>query len=284
MRRREGFARECHGDLHLGNILLEDGAPILFDCIEFNDRLSRIDVLYDAAFPVMDLAVRGRAGPANRLLNAWLDQATGGFPASEWDGLAALPLFLSIRAAIRAHVTAATGEAEMAGLYLAAAQAALEPTAPSLFAVGGLSGSGKSHFARRLAPLVPASPGAVVLRSDEIRRRTGGRHDAEADARVYDEMFDLAARVLGAGRSAILDATFLDPAMRARADRMGARGLWLEGDPALLRQRLAARRGDASEADGAVLDLQLGRDVGEITWQKLPAAGDFERAARQLVR
>jgi len=93
-RRAHGFARHCHGDLHLGNILLEHGEPVLFDCIEFNDLLSEIDVLYDVAFLVMDLDFRGRAEAANPVLNAYLDEAARAFPADLWDGLAALPVML----------------------------------------------------------------------------------------------------------------------------------------------------------------------------------------------
>ncbi len=107
-RRRAGFARRCHGDLHLGNILLENGAPVLFDCIEFNDALSEIDPLYDLAFLLMDLVFRGRREAANRVLNAYLDEAARTFPSSLWSGLAALPLMLSARATVRAHVNAAT--------------------------------------------------------------------------------------------------------------------------------------------------------------------------------
>ncbi len=245
-RRRAGFGRQCHGDLHLGNILLEGGRPIPFDCIEFNDQLSRIDVLYDVAFPIMDLVVRNRDEAANRLLNAYLDEAARGLPPSQWEGLAALPLFLSARAAVRAHVTAATGEHGLAQQYLVAAERFLEPSPVGLFAVGGLSGTGKSTFARALAPLVPDAPGAVILRSDEIRKRLAGvghldplpktAYAPDHDARVYDEMLDLAAAIFRAGRAAIQDATFLEPpSERLRAERLAAQCLgapfdvWLEG-------------------------------------------------------
>ncbi|MGC1303011.1 MAG: phosphotransferase, partial [Caulobacteraceae bacterium] len=94
-RRRDlGFVRRCHGDLHLGNIVVEDGRPVLFDCIEFSDVLSEIDVMYDVAFLLMDLAFRGRAQAANRVLNTWLDESGRSFTAVRFEGLAALPLFL----------------------------------------------------------------------------------------------------------------------------------------------------------------------------------------------
>jgi uncharacterized protein len=297
-RRRADFGRQCHGDLHLGNILLEGGRPIPFDCIEFNDRLSRIDVLYDVAFPIMDLAVRDRDEAANRLLNAYLDEAARGVPSTQWDGLTALPLFLSVRAAVRAHVTATTGEDALAQQYLVAAERFLEPSAARLFAVGGLSGTGKSTFARALAPLVPDAPGAVILRSDEIRKRLMGvghldplpdaAYAPDQDVRVYDEMLNLAAAVFRAGRAVILDATFLAPRERLNLERLAAglgapvTAVWLEADQALLRARLAARIADSSDATLSGLDRQLASDPGPVTWPRISANADFGAAARRL--
>jgi uncharacterized protein len=297
-RRIAGFARHCHGDLHLGNILLENGAPILFDCIEFNDALSQIDVLYDLAFLIMDLGFRGHREAANRVLNAWLDEVARGLPPSLWEGLAALALMLSARAAVRAHVTAATGDASTARSYLAAAEGHLSASPPRLFAVGGLSGTGKTTFARALAPRLPGAPGAVILRSDEIRKRKWladplerlppEAYVAPVHERVYAELFDVAGRLLAAGRSVILDAAFLAPAERggaaavARASGAAFQGVWLEGDQALLRARLDARRGDASDADADVLGGQLARDLGPIEWRKIAAGADFVAAAETL--
>ncbi len=297
-RRRAGFGRQCHGDLHLGNILLEGGLPIPFDCIEFNDQLSRIDVLYDVAFPIMDLVVRNRDEAANRLLNAYLDEAARRMPSTQWEGLAALPLLLSVRAAVRAHVTAATGEDGLAQQYLVAAERFLEPSPAGLFAVGGLSGTGKSTFARVLARLVPDAPGAVILRSDEIRKRLLGvghldplpaaAYAPDQDARVYSEMLDLAAAVFRAGRSVILDATFLAPRERLRVEQLAASlgapvtPVWLEGDQTLLRAHLAARIADSSDATLAVLESQLASDPGPVTWPRISANAEFEAAARRL--
>ena len=296
-RRAEGFARRCHGDLHLGNILLERGQPILFDCIEFNDLLSEIDVLYDVAFLIMDLAFQGRGEAANRVLNAYLDEAARGFPPELWDGLAALPLMLSARASVRTHVTAYQDDPETSRRYLAAARRHLSPPLPTLTAIGGLSGTGKTTLARRVAPGLGGAPGAVVLRSDEIRKRLAGLGPLErlpqeaytprANAEVYDEMQRLGRRILAAGRSVVLDAVFLRPEERTAAGAVAQessvpfRGVWLEGAPDQLRERLAARRGDASDAGPAVLDEQLGRDPGPIAWQKLDAA-DPDKAATHL--
>ncbi len=296
-RRAEGFARRCHGDLHLGNILLERGRPVLFDCIEFNDLLSEIDVLYDVAFLIMDLGFRGRADAANRVLNAYLDEAARGFPPDLWDGLAALPLMLSARASVRAHVTANQHDLTTARRYLKAAARHLRAETPTLTAIGGLSGTGKTTLARLAAPGLGAAPGAVILRSDEIRKRLAGvgplerlppdAYTQQASADVYDEMLRLAQRVLAARRSVVLDAVFLKPDERAAAAAVAGaaaapfRGVWLEGSPEQLRGRLAARTGDASDAGPAVLDEQLVRDPGPIDWQKLDAA-DPETAAAKL--
>lgn len=298
-RREAGWVRRCHGDLHLGNILLEGGRPILFDCIEFNDVLSEIDVLYDVAFLLMDLDFRRRRDAAVRVLSAWLDEGARLLPEGLWPGLEALPLALSVRAGVRCHVQAHGGDLDASRAYLAAALAHLEPVRPVLAAVGGLSGSGKSTFARIAAPGLGASPGAVILRSDEIRKRLWGvgpldrlppeAYDPEVSPRVYGQMFDEAAACLSAGRAVILDAVFMKPEERAAAADVARRaglpfeGLWLEAPAGLLHDRIAARAGDASDADGAVLDAQLTRDLGEMTWRRVDSDGAFEPAAEALV-
>jgi aminoglycoside phosphotransferase family enzyme/predicted kinase len=298
-RRAEGFGRRCHGDLHLGNILLEDGEPKLFDCIEFNDLLSDIDVQYDVAFLIMDLWFRRRLAAANRVLNAYLDETSRSFAASLWDGLTALPLMLAVRASVRAHVTANQAEPAAARAYLAAAAEHLAPPSPQLIAIGGVSGTGKTTLARRIAPEIGAAPGAVLLRSDEIRKRLAGARPTERlpgsayaadwNARVYAEMFALAARCLAAGRAAMLDAVFLRADERAAAKAVAAaagvpwRPIWLQGEPAQLKARLAARRGDASDAGVAVLEQQLALDPGPIDWQ-IGDAADLEGVAAGMLR
>ncbi|MBX3480054.1 MAG: AAA family ATPase [Caulobacter sp.] len=295
-----GWVRRCHGDLHLGNILLEDGRPILFDCIEFNDTLSEIDILYDVAFLLMDLDFRRRRDAAVRVLSAWLDEGARRLPGGLWRGLEALPLALSVRAGVRCHVQAHGGDDDAARAYLSAAIAHLTPVKPALVAVGGLSGSGKSTFARIAAPGLGAAPGAVILRSDEIRKRLWGlgpldrlpaqAYAPEVSPRVYGEMFDNAGALLAAGRAVILDAVFLKPEERAAAARVAAaagvpfEGLWLEAPQPLLEQRINHRTGDASDADVAVLHGQLTRDLGEMTWRRVDSDGAFEPAAEALVR
>ncbi|MFD3263433.1 bifunctional aminoglycoside phosphotransferase/ATP-binding protein [Phenylobacterium ferrooxidans] len=288
-RRAAGFGRHCHGDLHLGNILLEDGRPILFDCIEFNDVLSEIDVQYDLAFLLMDLQFRRRSDAAVRALSAYFDQAARSWGDELRAGMAALPLMLSVRAAVRAHVCAYSGDDAGAVAYLDAAIAHLTPVAPSLAAVGGLSGTGKSTFARLIAPGLGASPGAVVLRTDEIRKRLlGVAPDARLSSAVYspafyqdvyDTMFADARALLAAGRAVVLDATFIQPELRARAQALAAElgvvfhGVWLEAAPDILAARIDGRSGDASDATRATLQMQLDRDIGEVTWTHVDASG-----------
>ena len=295
-RAQAGFSRRCHGDLHLGNILVEQGRPVLFDCIEFNDALSDIDVLYDLAFLLMDLDFRGRREPATRVLSGYLDEAARRFPAELWAGLAALPLMLSVRAAVRAHVSAHSGDAGLGRRYLEAAMAHLAPAPPVLVAVGGLSGSGKSTVARGIAPSLGAAPGAVILRSDEIRKRQVGlgptekapasAYSAQADATVFAELFATAETLLRAGRAVVLDATFLRPELRAgaqaaaRAAGTPFEGLWLAAPAEILEARVAARSGDASDAGVEVLRSQLTRDPGPMDWRVLDAAGPAEAAAK----
>jgi aminoglycoside phosphotransferase family enzyme/predicted kinase len=282
-----GQVRRCHGDLHLGNILEEGGRAIPFDCIEFSDALSEIDVLYDLAFLLMDLGFRGQAGGANRVLNGYLDEAARRFGEAMLEGLILLPLFMSVRASVRAHVSAHNGDPEAARAYVEAALRHLSWPKPELRAVGGLSGSGKSTFARMLAPGLGAPPGAVILRSDEIRKRLWGRKPTEPlppeayaegqSERVYGLMMREAALVLAAERSVILDAVFLKPEERAAAEatarqaRVPFQSLWLDLPVEVMRQRLAARTGDASDADARVLEQQLKRDPGEIGWNRRKA-------------
>jgi uncharacterized protein len=306
-RRQAGKVRHCHGDLHLRNICLLDGKPTLFDCLEFSDALASIDILYDLAFLLMDLVYRGFDALANRVLNRYLDR-TG-----EDDGLAAMPLFLSLRAGIRAHVTATAlaraasqdekqKMAEEARRYLELAHRALAPRHRRLVAVGGPSGSGKSTLAAALAPEFGPCPGARLLRSDVTRKLLLGvapetplpedAYTSEIGHRVYDRLRRKAASALAAGYSAIVDAVSLHPAERnsfaevARAAGAPFFGLWLDAAPAAMAERIRTRRNDASDATPAVLDRQLDHDPGPIDWLRLDAGGDPEKtlaAARRAL-
>jgi uncharacterized protein len=282
-----GYARRCHGDLHLGNILLEGGRPVPFDCIEFDDLLSDIDVQYDLAFLLMDLVFRGRREAAARALSAWLDEAARTFREGLHDGLAALPLMLSVRAAVRAHVAAHSDDPALGRAYVEAAITHLSPPPPMLTAVGGLSGSGKSTFARHVAPALGALPGAVVLRTDEVRKRLArvgptdplppAAYAPEAQALAYARMLDEARALLAAGRAVVLDATFLDHALQGRAQSLAAdagvpfRGAWMTAPLEVLEARVAARSGDASDATVEVLRVQAQRVEPPAGWLRIDA-------------
>ena len=289
-RRDEGFVRRCHGDLHLRNIVLLDGQPTLFDAIEFNDDLSCIDVLYDLAFLLMDLWHRRLTRHANEVMNA----ATTA--PDDIDALSLLPLFLSTRAAVRAKTngTSAALQADqarrrehedLARKYLDMAAALLHPPQPYIVAIGGLSGTGKSTLARSLAPSIGAVPGALVLRSDEIRKRLSGvRPDARlgADAytptmsrRVYGVLVGHAARAVAAGHSAIVDAVFQHGEERGRMEAAAPGvpfvGLWLEAPEQVLIDRVSARRGDVSDADAAIVRMQTAATPAQVGWTRVDA-------------
>jgi len=288
-RTRGGFARRCHGDLHLANILMEHGRPVLFDCIEFNDLLSDIDVQYDVAFLLMDVDFRVRRDAGVRVLSAYMDEAARSFGPALWDGLAALPLMLAVRAGVRAHVSMHAGDVETSKAYVDAAIAHLTPPRPVLAAVGGFSGTGKSTFARAIAPELGRSPGALVLRTDEVRKRLAGAgpvdrlapetYTPDFYARVYETLFEEARAALAAGQAVVLDATFTEPALRDRAEALAAacgvpfHGAWLEAPLAVLEARVGARVGDASDATLEVLHGQVARHAGQaVGWPAVNAA------------
>ena len=283
-RARHGFVRRCHGDLHLSNLCLWQGRPTAFDAIEFSEEIARIDVLYDMAFVLVDLDARGLADHSWRFLSRYMEATR------DYSGLALLPLFLSQRAMVRALTRLAKGRDGAAMAALARRYLEARP-APRVIAVGGLSGTGKSTVARALSP----GAAAVVIRSDSVRKRLAGvapevplgreAYTATANAAVYRRMALDAGRALRAGAPVILDATFADPAMRARAAAVAAAagvpfsGLWLTAPADVLRARIAARVGDASDADAAVLEAQLAHPLGAVDWVEVDAAGAPETVA-----
>ncbi|MGY6411223.1 MAG: bifunctional aminoglycoside phosphotransferase/ATP-binding protein [Alkalilacustris sp.] len=297
-----GFVRRCHGDLHLGNLVVLDGRPVPFDALEFDEALGTMDVLYDLAFLLMDLDRRGLRAAANAVLNRWLDRSG----PVHLPGLAALPLFLALRATIRglvalqraegARLAEAVAARAEAAACLAAAQGYLAPGPARLVAVGGLSGSGKSTLAAGLAAHLGPAPGAVLLRSDRIRKTLAGVAETERLPRasytqaasdcVYAEMRGRAAQALAAGCAVVLDAVHLARAERAAARRLaeaagvGFDGLWLDAPEAVLLDRVSGRRGDASDADAEVVRRQIAAAGAVTDWPHLPGAGAPEEVLR----
>ncbi|MCZ0964065.1 bifunctional aminoglycoside phosphotransferase/ATP-binding protein [Paracoccus benzoatiresistens] len=280
--------RRAHGDLHLRNIVLIGGRPVLYDALEFDETLGTCDLLYDVAFLFMDLCHRGLRRQATVTLMTWLTELEG----SEDTGLAALPLFLAVRALIRAMVLVQTDRAAgTPGLshgeamdYINEAQQFLNPPAPVLVALGGVSGTGKSVLARSLAPRLGAAPGAVILSSDIERKARGTIPDYASSSRtaIYQRLFERARAVLGAGHTVLLDATFLEPQCRAEAKALAQEmavsfcPLWLTASEPILVARVGARRGDASDADAAVVRAQLARAPDAADWTHLDSSGSPE--------
>lgn len=304
-RQEAGYVRRCHGDLHLKNIVLDGGEPVLFDALEFDEDLTEIDVLYDLAFLLMDLCHRGRGEAANAVLNRYVEQdpAADRLAGDSWAGLALLPFFLSLRAGIRAMVgvhglgfVTEAGKADAGHAirdYLALARDALTAKPPMLVCVGGLSGSGKTTVARALAPAIGALPGAIHLRTDVERKRMFGaepttRLDASAYTaavgdEVYSRVLEKASRILRAGHSAVIDAVFSEAPHRAlaesAADKVGAAfiGLWLDADPEQMAARVEQRRGDASDATREVVSRQVRANAGPPpAWTRVDARAGIE--------
>jgi aminoglycoside phosphotransferase family enzyme/predicted kinase len=302
-RERSGKVRRCHGDLHLRNIFLLEGEPCLFDCIEFNDQIATTDILYDLAFLLMDLWHRGYAEFANLVINRYLDET------DEDDGVGALPFFIAVRAAVRAHVIATQAEdagdkaislAGEARSYFQLAQSLLRPVSGQLVAIGGLSGSGKSTLAEALAPRIGAASGARIIESDRIRKAMHGvlpetrlplaAYRPEISAKVYQEMVWRVRLILAEGGTAVANAVFEKAHNRQMIEKAAAEGrhafsaFWLHGDPALLRRRVATRVGGASDATVDILARQVSHETGDIEWLQMDATQPTETLCRDVLR
>jgi len=292
LRAKRGYIRRCHGDLHLSNIAIIQGEPVLFDAIEFDDHLATIDVLYDMAFLLMDLMHYDHKREANVILNRYLCQSDD---ASTLYGLQALPLFLACRAAVRAMVTldrdrlAGERSAAQTQKYLMDALNYLHPPPSHLIAVGGLSGTGKSTLAASLSPMIGPAPGAIHLRTDlerkmmfrtpETRTLPQEAYTKEISGQVYQLINRKAAVALKTGHGVVVDGVFADPTERADIEGVARRlgtpftGIWLAAPRDTLVVRVAARTGDASDATPDIVDLQLCRNTGPIAWTVIDASG-----------
>ena len=265
-RKAEGFVRECHGDLHLGNLVLQEDGPTGFDGIEFNPELRWIDIMSDLAFLSMDLTAHGRPDLAFHLLNRWLEE-TG-----DYEGLALLRFYETYRALVRAKVARLLGNDSRMEAYLDQAEAGLSEMKPALIITHGLSGSGKTTLARR----VSESLKAICLRSDVERKRlhglaplarsrsgleTGLYTEAEAQ-KTYGRLSGLAERALDDGYPVIVDAACLKLWQRDLFKKLARKRsipfliLDCRASLSALRKRIGERQDDASEATQAVLELQ----------------------------
>jgi len=262
-RQFDGHVKECHGDLHLDNLVSVDGEATAFDCIEFDPALRWIDVIDDIAFTVMDFSARKRIDYAFRLLNGWMDR-TGDHGA-----LPALRFSVVYRALVRAQVAHLRGNSTQVSRYLETAVSWTRPSPARLVITHGLPGSGKTFESQRLLE----HEGAIRLRSDVERKRLFGLgmlensrvagvdlYTADVTARTYDRLFELAHNTVRCGYPVVLDAAFLRRDERDRA-RALARELGVpfaivacDAPLAELRARLLDRQGDASEANIAVLE------------------------------
>ena len=291
-RGKQGLIRRGHGDLHLGNIAILDGTPVAFDALEFDPVIASGDLLYDLAFLLMDLVEHDRHAAANQVLNGYYAAARRD---ADYDGIASLPFFMSLRAAIRAMTTASrldvTREAiaRAARRYFDLALQLITPAKPTVLGIGGLSGTGKTVLARALAPSLAPPPGALVFRSDTERKALYGvaeqgrlplsAYGAELSETVYRAIIDKALRVARAGHSAIVDAVFARAAERAAIERAAEvagvefRGLFLVADLATRLRRVSGRSGDASDADAAVARKQEDYVTGPVSWSRIDAAG-----------
>jgi predicted kinase len=297
-RAANGFVRRCHGDLHLANIVLSRGRPALYDAIEFDEAIATVDTLYDLAFLLMDLDRHKLRPAANAVLNHYLWLSA---EPLDLRGLIALPVFIALRAAVRAMVTvdraaqqrgeAREGDLKKARTYLQGALDYLKQPPPQLVAIGGLSGTGKTSVAANLAPSLGPAPGAVHLRTDLERKRLAGvgeferlPHSAyapDARKRVYQMLSEKARLVLSAGHAVIIDAVFADPNVRQDIEKLAReagvpfQGIWLHAVPETLLKRVTERRNDASDATAEIVCAQLKGDHGPLTpdWTVVDAGG-----------
>jgi len=277
-RKKNAFVRECHGDMHSGNMVLQGEAVLIFDCLEFNPNLRWVDVLSEAAFVMMDFMAHQRSDFAWRFINAYLT-LTG-----DYNGLPVLRFYLVYRAMVRAKVAAIRASQsslhndwQVYASYITLAESiAAPPTRPLLAIAHGLSGSGKTTFTQQLLERL----GAVRLRSDVERKRLfgltpleksgsgidSGLYTKEAGERTYARLAQLARTVIGAGFTVIVDATFLKQHERNTFHTLAQERdnpfaiLDFRAAPVTLRERIADRErkeDEASEATLEVLELQL---------------------------
>jgi len=278
-RKADGFIRECHGDMHLRNMIWLDDKPLAFDCIEFSLSLRWIDVISEVAFLVMDLQDRKQFSLANRFVNSYLE-ITG-----DYAGLMILPFYLCYRALVRAKVSILQLEQKSLSeqeknkskiefaSYLELANSYTRAPKPKLVITRGMSASGKSTLSKQLVDTL----GMIRIRSDVERKRlfsidvsesalgeiNSGVYSAKASKQTYEKLLELAEHVIKAGYSVIIDAAFLKYEQREPFEQLAIKLdtpyiiLELTAEEEVLRQRIIERKNDVSDADLSVLEYQL---------------------------
>ncbi|MCU0551082.1 MAG: AAA family ATPase [Leptolyngbya sp. Prado105] len=268
------FIRECHGDVHLRNICFWNNKILLFDCIEFNEPFRFVDTMFDVAYIIMDFDARNRRDLSNLFLNAYLEQS------GDWEGLQVLPLYNSRQSYVRAKVTSfllsdpsipesvKAESKETASRYYRLSWEYTQPRQGKIVLMSGLSGSGKSTIASKLA----RETGAIQIRSDAVRKHLGGialdekgdasLYSAEMTQKTYDRLLELGSTLASQGYTVILDAKYDRQALRAPViEKAQAAGIEIEilhcdVSAEVLRDRVAQRQGDISDADLDVLAQQ----------------------------
>lgn len=271
---KNGWIRECHGDLHLRNIAYWQQQFFLFDCIEFNEPFRFVDVMYDIAYIVMDLEARQRPDLSTAFLNAYVEQ-TG-----DWDGLRVLPIYVNRQTYVRAKVTSfllndpsvppdqKQKASDTAALYYRLAWESTQPKTGQLFLMSGLSGAGKSTTARQLA----RRSRAIHIRSDAVRKHLGGipldqRGDAalytpEMTRKTYERLLALGLALAQDGYTVILDAKYDRSSLRQAAiaqtiaHQLPLKILYCTAPLDVLTQRVRQRTGDIADATPDVLATQ----------------------------
>ncbi|MDV7339253.1 AAA family ATPase [Terasakiella sp. A23] len=299
-----GYVRHCHGDLHLRNICQYQSQTLVFDAIEFEPDFAVIDMFYDFAFLLMDLCHRGEMDLANKAMNRYLG-CSGDMNALYLSGL-----FLASRSAIRMHVNGVASQNQQteaarlsleqdARSYLTEALEYLSPKPVILIAIGGLSGSGKSVLSQKLAPHWGRQPGAFIARTDMIRKRLQGvrpqdrldqtAYSPEVTEQTYETLYYDMTTALKAGQCVIVDGVFAREEERAKLQNYAEElnipfvGIWLDAAKETLKQRVAARVNDPSDATVEIVELQQSYDLGVMDWHRIDVSQDFE-TIYQIVR
>ncbi len=307
-----GWIRFGHGDLHLQNICLLQDKPVPFDAIEYEDNFVIGDVFYDLSFLLMDLNSRGYNKTGNQIFNRYIRKMGWQLQEDHLNILKCLPFFMTMRSGIRTHVAASrfsqTADesqkaqfADQARANFKASCQYLKHEQPIALAIGGYSGSGKSTIAAHVATKITPSPGALRIRSDEIRRQLidwddyspmpQSAYTPEISQTVYAKMIQIAKTAIGFGQSVILDAV-LDREtdrnlFKSELQSTGAKflGFWLQVDIAEMEKRISSRTRDASDATVEILHMQLKKQPEIHTdWIKINANGSIAENTASLLK